>query len=251
MPPAIANLTPFTNGTTSSATLSGTVPSTTAGNTLIVALVYAESSGTPTVTSVVVGTNTLTSKYSLENGSGLNAFCNFFVLDNIASGQTTFTTTFTAAYFSCAWVYEVSGLLTSGSFDKATGGSGSTGKPSSSGLLSTLSTPHDFMIGLALGFTTGTLTVLNTTGGWTTEANQTCYTSSDINAVTSYQIAPSYAGEAYAISPSTSNYYVDTIAAFKPAAAYPGYPAVSPDGQDALTENAFFAGQGILASSVW
>ena len=296
-------------GTATTATLTIPLSSTGAGNTLICYAVYAQANS-PTITATCA-TNTsvnVPSKYLLKNSGGLNATGNFFVLDNIASGLTSVvvTMTTTGTIFSLGWCYEVSGLLSTGSFDKDAGAQSTTGKPTSSGATATLTSSPELAIGGSLGFSTGaitgpvasaTFTATNaspcvftpssgagwglntavtlsgaslpagfstgttyyvvtavgttfelgaTAGGsalgststgsgtvtpvtaWTNEANQTCYTSSDVNAITSYQVTPNTNGIAYQVSPNTSNYYVTQVVTFQGGSSGPVIAVVPP-----------------------
>jgi hypothetical protein len=198
------------NGTTSSTTLTFTITSTTAGNSIILVLGWQGASGT-TVTAKL-GSTSLTANFSEQNTT-YTGRCAFFSLDNIASGQTTVTVTFSAASYSAGWVYEVSGLLSTGSYDQHAGATASTGTAASSGNTGTLANASEICFGAINDFSGGAIT--GPSSPWTNQANQTFYTSSDINFVNGYNIVSATTALAYAGTLTTSNYWCAAIATYQ------------------------------------
>jgi hypothetical protein len=153
---SVVQVVPVTNGTTTSTTLTFTIASTTAGNSVILVLNY-EYSANITASSAKLGTTNLSKHVSEENAT-YHGYAEVWSLDNIASGQTTVTITWASAVYSAGWVFEVSGLLSTGSFDKSAEATASSGTPITVGPTVTLSNASEFVVGTVNGFSTAALT---------------------------------------------------------------------------------------------
>lgn len=141
-----------------------TIPATTAGNDLIVC-VNSFNSVTATISSVKLGTVSMTQAVTKNQGGDGATQSWIFYLANIAGGQTLID--FTSANLQVDSIHggvdilEVAGLLTASPLDKAPAGGGGTSTSWSSASTGTLSTPNQLVVGTACGFN------MNSPAGWT------------------------------------------------------------------------------------
>jgi hypothetical protein len=148
-------------------TVSSTISATTAGNDLFVCINSFGSSGLPSISSVKLGTVSLTQAVG-KTFSGADGFEGSWIyyLQNIAGGQTSVTVTGTNLSVTSTDggvdILEFSGLLTSSVLDKAPAGTSGTSTSWTSPSTGTLSQANELVLGTASGFN-----MSNPSGGWT------------------------------------------------------------------------------------
>jgi len=142
-------------------TVTVTLPSgTTAGNCLVVAVgATEESASLPTVSSVKLGTVNLAKAAGAGNSSADSSDCEWWVLPNIAAGQTTVTVTVSATSFITATAYEVSGVVLSSPVDQTqSNSSGTTGSDWTSNSTAGTSQANEIWFGAVAAWSNGAYT---------------------------------------------------------------------------------------------
>jgi hypothetical protein len=135
----------------SSNSTSITVTSTGAGNTMVVCIMGASGSGTPSVSGVTLGgSSTGWSQAESETGASNEAFSAIWTNSNIAGSQTAVVVSGSnldvASGYGGILVYEISGLKTSSALDKSNKGT-ATSNSWSSGATGTLTQSSEIVIG--------------------------------------------------------------------------------------------------------
>ena len=161
---AISVVQTQSNSATSGTTVTITVTATTGGNTLIVT---AGDSNSDTVSSVTLGAANLAQAVAAADPGG-NIHAEIWYLDNISSGQTTVTVTFSGSVTHAAAVaYEVSGIG-GGSLDKTSGNGQSGSSPVSwtSNSTGTLTQASEIAVGACFFGTLGS-SITGPSSPWT------------------------------------------------------------------------------------
>ena len=198
--------------------LTTTIGSTVQHNGLIVFFNSYESSGAPSVTSVKLGTTSLSLAVSkVLNSGGENAIYIYYLPD-IPAAQTSVVIAGTNLDVSLnsggVCVYEVPGILTTSPFDKSNSGSATTGTTASSGATPTpWGQPNEFVVGGASMFNN---IVPPSSGGWTNSDD------SGLVWACGYKNVTDGSAQTYTTASTSSNPWIAAIATFKLKAANQG-----------------------------
>jgi hypothetical protein len=145
-------------------TLSSTITAPAAGNDLIVCI-NSFNTTTATITSVKLGTVSLTQALTKNQGGDGATQSWLYYLANVAAGQTAVAVTGSGLQVDTSNggvdIIEASGLLTASPLDKAPAGGGGTSTSWSSASTGTLSQPNELVVGTACGFS------MANPSGWT------------------------------------------------------------------------------------
>jgi|SRR5579859_1577722 len=157
---------------------------TTAGNCLVVAIGIGAVAGT--VSTVKLGTVSLAKAKAAANSSAEPADCEWWILPNIAGGQTSVPITASSTTDICAVAYEVSNLALTSPVDQTQSNtSNTTGSTWTSNASGTTAQASEIEFGAVMAVTNGTFTG---PGGWT-NTSQTAGTLAKL--VCGYQVVSS------------------------------------------------------------
>lgn len=211
--PVLAHSTQGSTNTSGPLTI--TIPATTAGNALIVAINTDGTSANPVVSGVTLGGSGTGWVKVAQFGNALYSDCEIWANFNVAAGQTSVAISLSGGVGSIqitADVYEWSGLANPATDTYPPGASTNTGATSwSSGTSASLSSVTDIAIGIVATAAATTITG-PATGGWT---NLTQQTGANTAVKSGYTTTPASGGVAYAGTFSASSPYTALAATFK------------------------------------
>jgi len=216
------------------ATHSGTITASSAGNTLVAAYAGSAgggSTGTCSVSGITAGGTALTKAFGQDDGASASASCSeIWYLANIASGITSLTVTGTGTVTADAYwiIWEIAGLGTAPTVDKTSAGPLKAGTTSwTSNATAALSAAAELAIGItAHGPNTGAGGTI--TGPATLWTNQTSFFwSGGGTAIGGHQITSATTAVTYSGTTSTFDFYTAVVATFLPGgAAGPPFTAI-------------------------
>jgi hypothetical protein len=220
------------NVTTITGSNTGTIPSTTAGNTLIVAFAGSGGAGSVNavnVTGMTLGSANLYRAFEQDDGASASASCSaVWYLPNIAGGQTSVTVSgnnlnSADSYFT---VYEVWNLGNSPLVDQTSAGPLKAGTTTfTSNATATLSTPIEFAVGItAHGPNSATDTLAVTASGWNANPD---FVWADGSAISGSQVTASTAALTYSGTSVDFDYYTCVVITFAPTGTL-SLPSIPP-----------------------
>ena len=184
---------------------------TTAGNTLIVAFCSTVAvAGSNPVTLGGSATNA-TQRVAEENSSG-PAWAYIYEIYNIAGGQTAVKLTMGSSASILGTVFEVSGLVATGAFDKSNKGTSTSAATFSSGSSGTLSQANEFVVGIVADNSQASNTFTGPSSPWTNEAQQQ---ETAVNELCGYQIVSATTALTYSGTSTGNEFSASAIATFE------------------------------------
>jgi hypothetical protein len=207
-------------------TLPVTIPSTTAGNTLIACFAGASQGATnPNISSITLGGSSTGWASVISKLSNSSVNVEIWKCSGIAGGQTALVLNIAAATGNtalCAYVYEVSGLA--GTADKTAGVNNTTGGSSqtvSSGATATTTAASEFWVGIAFSYYLSAAESFTGVGAWSnlTQQQQTAF---DFEvSISGSQIVSSTGAATYSATIPQSSTWAAAVATFQGLAVVP------------------------------
>ena len=208
------------------ATVTVTLSATTAGNCLVVASEASQGAANPTITGITLGgaADHFAQLAIVGDPTASVAFVEIWADPNCAGGQTSVVVTYSVnpPGTACVWVYEFSGIASSGILDKSsTAFTGSTQATWDSGATPTTTQASELWFGANAGFST------TTTGPSSPWNNSSVLTSGARNLIAGYQIVSSTGTADYSGTYSPNSYETAAVVTLKGAASAVTPPPVS------------------------
>jgi hypothetical protein len=219
-----------------------------AGNTVIVAAMHSESNG-GSISGITLNDGTVLN--SAENASvpsAQGAQVYVFAAYNVAGGENSATVSgeYGTNLTTIAAFWEVSGLGAAPSTDLSTSNSGNSTGYTVSG---TTAGAPEIWIGAVAGHGTGSFSLNNPGGGWTTNSDSNSDGGQNSAMIAGYKIATSAGTASFAGSISSKQPWAALIVTFQAAASTPGNaPPIGPGGGGGAGLGAFNGGAGLDGS---